>query len=1026
MGYSNVAGDLNVAATTTLSTLVVNGSTQHYGPVSSTSNAYFSNLVANTLTVTGNFIVTATNTSVSNALSIVNQGSATALYVNQNESAIHTHNVAEFYDHTTIAMIIDPHGNVAIHQTSSPGYALSVVDGVSMDVLTLGTPLSISSGGTGTATGAPPNQVFAGPSIGSAGPPLFRSLVNADLPSPLNAPNIVASVANVGVLNVLQVSNLQSLTTNLFASVANVGVLNVLQVANLQNLTTNLFAPVANVTTLNVFQISNLQSLTTNLFAPVANVTTLNVLQIANLQSLTTNLFASVANVGVLNVLQVANLASLTTNLVAPLATITTLNVSGTANIANIFTTNVVALGTSLVVTGVTVNGNVYVSNTSTAANGFLSTGAFGGVYADGIVMDYVNGNGRLSVGPNDNLTFFAGGPGGIATVTITSNSQVGIGTFTPSANLQVQGNVWASNALTAPSVLVTTANVSTLNVVGISNLQSLTTNLFASQANVTTLNVLQISNLASLTTNLFAPVANVTTLNVVGISNLQSLTTNLIASVANVTTLNVVGISNLQSLTTNLFVPVANVTTLNVIQVANLQSLTTNLFAPVANVTTLNVVSVANLASLTTNIQAQYANVTTNLWAPNIYSAGFTSNATNIVFNFDTLNIPYVNAGVGFFGPLAGANTVTYSEDLTRRAPHIVPSVANSATIRGWLAATANVTSQQSSFWAPSTRPTFSNVTNGPRGAWAYSGSVVLPDQRVIFVSNAASNIGVFNAVTELFTEVFPSGGRITASFSGGVLAPSGNIVCVPFNNSNVGIFNPWTFTYSNGYQHWCPAGAFRGAVLDGASNVTMIPWNSLNVSSYNGSTGLFSNMIQAWVSSPGYMGGVLLPTGNVFLVPGLGSNISLYSPSALAVSNTSLWGGFAGGVLSPDGNVVCIPGATQANALVVNPYGVPPWPTTNVFMGAGGYMGGVLLPNGSVACIPSTNANVAVLNPVSFTFSNLAPQGTSGGYAGGSLVSDGRVVMCPALATNVAVLTTTTPVYSQERVLAPYFNKF
>ena len=93
---------------------------------------------------------------------------------------------------------------------------------------------------------------------------------------------------------------------------------------------------------------------------------------------------------------------------------------------------------------------------------------------------------------------------------------------------------------------------------------------------------------------------------------------------------------------------------------------------------------------------------------------------------------------------------------------------------------------------------------------------------------------------------------------------------------------------------------------------------------------------------------------------------------------------------------------------------------------MGAGGYMGGVLLPNGSVACVPSTNANVAVLNPVSFTFSNLAPQGTSGGYAGGSLVSDGRVVMCPALATNVAVLTTTTPVYSQERVLAPYFNKF
>jgi hypothetical protein len=51
---------------------------------------------------------------------------------------------------------------------------------------------------------------------------------------------------------------------------------------------------------------------------------------------------------------------------------------------------------------------------------------------------------------------------------------------------------------------------------------------------------------------------------------------------------------------------------------------------------------------------------------------------------------------------------------------------------------------------------------------------------------------------------------------------------------------------------------------------------------------------------------------------------------------------------------------------------------------------------------------------------------QTSSGGYAGGSLVSDGRVVLCPALATNVAVLTATTPVYSQDRVLAPYFNKF
>ena len=85
MGYSNVAGDLNVAGTSTLSTLVVNGSTQHYGPITSTNSASFANLVASNLTVTGNFTVTATNTQVSNSISIINQGTKTALYVNQNE-----------------------------------------------------------------------------------------------------------------------------------------------------------------------------------------------------------------------------------------------------------------------------------------------------------------------------------------------------------------------------------------------------------------------------------------------------------------------------------------------------------------------------------------------------------------------------------------------------------------------------------------------------------------------------------------------------------------------------------------------------------------------------------------------------------------------------------------------------------------------------------------------------------------------------------------------------------------------------
>ena len=860
MGYSNVAGDLNVAATTTLSTLVVNGSTQHYGPITSTSTAAFANLVASNLIVTGNFSVTATNTAVSNSLSIVNQGTKTALYVNQNEFPNMTYNVAEFWDHTQLAMVIDGYGNVAIHTGASSAYALTVVDGASIDKLTLGSPLAISSGGTGTDSGATPNQVFAGPSIGSAGPPLFRALVNADLPSiisvsnvyangsglsALNSSNLVGNVANanvalvvsqpaqsnitsVGTLTGLTVSglliasnasglsnlnssnlvgnvananvalvvsqpaqsnitsvgtltglNVQGLliasngsgisnlnSSNLVGNVANANVAlvvsqgaqpNITSVGTLSNLvvsnsvtTTNVFAntltmanatstinvtgnlytgnavtttnlftagftsnatntnfnydtvtiPFVYSTTLNVLSTSNVLTqsvvgssgltslyvsgnvytsnalttvnlfantltlanststinvlgsvtattfygsvagsnigafsnlysanalvttnlftntltlanststinvlgsvtattfygsvagsnvgsfsnlyaanalVTTNLFAntlTLANATsTINVLgsvtattfygayagsnigAFSNLYSanalvttnlfantlvlsnafagniyasnalVTTNLFANTltlanststinvlgsvtattfygahagSNVGAFSNLYSAN-ALVTTNLFANTLVLSnafagniyasnalstgnvfltgSINVQGSANIsfaniANIYTQNVTALGTNLVLSSLVVNGNVYVSNTTTGANGFYSIGTYGGVYSDGIVMDYVQGtvgNGRLSVGANDSLTFYTGGPSGTAMVYFDPNLRVGLGTTTPGSNLHVIGNVYASNAVTTGSIIATgISNIATANI---------------------------------------------------------------------------------------------------------------------------------------------------------------------------------------------------------------------------------------------------------------------------------------------------------------------------------------------------------------------------------------------------------------------------------------------------------------------------------------------------------------------------------------------------------------------------------
>ena len=92
-------------------------------------------LSVSNLAVTGNLIITATNVQTTNALVINNNGTATALKVTQYEPTIHTHNVAEFWDATTLAMVIDPEGNVAIHTVSSPGYALTVTDPANFETL---------------------------------------------------------------------------------------------------------------------------------------------------------------------------------------------------------------------------------------------------------------------------------------------------------------------------------------------------------------------------------------------------------------------------------------------------------------------------------------------------------------------------------------------------------------------------------------------------------------------------------------------------------------------------------------------------------------------------------------------------------------------------------------------------------------------------------------------------------------------------------------------------------------------------
>jgi hypothetical protein len=83
--------------------------------------------------------------------------------------------------------------------------------------------------------------------------------------------------------------------------------------------------------------------------------------------------------------------------------------------------------------------------------NGLYSINNFVGNFTDGIVVDYVTGNGRISVGPNDSLTIYTGGVGSNSIMSISSNGSVIMGgslTCNTSQHVAVAGLSVANNAI--------------------------------------------------------------------------------------------------------------------------------------------------------------------------------------------------------------------------------------------------------------------------------------------------------------------------------------------------------------------------------------------------------------------------------------------------------------------------------------------------------------------------------------------------------------------------------------------------
>ena len=122
------------------------------------------------------------------------------------------------------------------------------------------------------------------------------------------------------------------------------------------------------------------------------------------------------------------------------------LNIVGVSTFTGIVTiSNATAALTTASASALHVEGGISLGSGIVAGKGFYSTGTFAGTFSDGSVLDYVNGNGRISVGPNDTLTAYAGGVGTTAMfVASTTSFNVSTGTFTIAGQLAVNGPAWS------------------------------------------------------------------------------------------------------------------------------------------------------------------------------------------------------------------------------------------------------------------------------------------------------------------------------------------------------------------------------------------------------------------------------------------------------------------------------------------------------------------------------------------------------------------------------------------------------
>ena len=500
---------------------------------------------------------------------------------------------------------------------------------------------------------------------------------------------------------------------------------------------------------------------------------------------------------------------------------------------------------------------------------------------------------------------------------------RLGIGAPIPGATLQVEGNVYASNAFQATNIVTEKMNASTINV----------TSLFGT------------AGLVGIGT--IAPTANLHVTGAALVAN-SIQTNNVYAS----GTMNIAGVANILSIP-GLNVGIGTSTSLG----ANLQ-VQGNIWA--SSLTGTNVgtatTTTANFATLnTTTIWAQTiqssVTVSGNVNSTSTASAAYVYAQQSLQYTRNISNIFALNFQLSALQPA----TCIYANVVN--GPQGGPDYRGSAYLGDGRVVFAPWSASNIGVYSPALS-TFSAIApvGFPSGSGKFSGAVVVPSGNVVFVPSGNFNVGVWNPQSQLWSSV-PTG---ASGFEGGVLAPTGSVVCVPGPSStNVGVFNPVTLSFTN----VAAVAGYSGAVLTPNGNIICVPNTATSV-------GIFNPVTLGWSLGPsagpgGFSGGVLaMPSGNVIFVAGTSPQVGVLSADFATLTRITTGApGFSGGVLLPTGTVMFVP----FSASEVGLFDPVAQTFSNVVKCPSGFSGGSLLPDGRVVMSPWTAGNVGVVQTLS-----------------------------------------------------------